>query len=169
MYSSNGAFQAKKAMGPGEPEKIEQEYIRYGTTTLIASRNVATGQVMASIGPTRKEKDLVFHINQVVAKDPEASYVFVMDQLNTHKSESLVRFVIEQCDIPQDTLGKKGRSGILKNKKSRVALDISFLGLVWPLPFPIPQKVRCHFFSYNHYKTSKSEQNQKSNKIGCKK
>lgn len=56
-----------------------------------------------------QRKDLVHHINHVVAKDPKASYVFVMDQLNTHKPESLVRFVADLCGIPQDTLGKKGR------------------------------------------------------------
>ncbi|MFD1068303.1 transposase [Oceanobacillus locisalsi] len=106
-------------MKPGKPEKIEQEYIRHGTTTLIASRNVATGQVIDSIGPTRKEEDFVNHISQVIAEDSEASYVFVMDQLNTHKSESLVRFVAGKCGIPQETLGIKERSGILKNMESR--------------------------------------------------
>lgn len=106
-------------MRPGEPEKIEQEYIRHGTTTLIASRNVATGQVIDSIGPTRKEEDFVNHISQVIAEDPEASYVFVMDQLNTHKSESLVRFVADQCGIPQGSLGIKERKGILKSMESR--------------------------------------------------
>ncbi|WP_227004017.1 hypothetical protein [Salicibibacter halophilus] len=54
-----------------------------------------------------------------MARDPEASYVFVVDQLNTRQSESLVRFVAEQCGIPQDTLGKKRHSGVLKTKKTR--------------------------------------------------
>jgi transposase len=44
-----------------------------------------------------------------------------MDQLNTHKSESLVRFVIDKCnlDIDEKTLGKKGSSGILKSMETR--------------------------------------------------
>ena len=41
-----------------------------------------------------------------------------MDQLNTHKSESLVRWVAHVCDI-QDELGEKGKSGILKSMKTR--------------------------------------------------
>lgn len=106
-------------MKPGMPEKIEQEYIRHGTTTLIASRNVATGHVIGAMGPTRKEKDFVHHIRCVIKADPDASYVFVMDQLNTHKSESLVRFVADQCGISQDSLGVKGQNGILKSMESR--------------------------------------------------
>lgn len=106
-------------MKPGMPEKVEQEYIRHGTTTLIASRNVATGHVIGSMGPTRKEGDFVHHIRGVIKADPDASYVFVMDQLNTHKSESLVRFVAYQCGISQDSLDVKGQSGVLKNMGSR--------------------------------------------------
>lgn len=109
-----------KPMRPGSPEKREQEYIRHGTTGLIASRDVRTGDIVAPmIRPTRKEEDFVEHIHNVVAQDPGASYIFVVDQLNTHQSESLVRFVADQCGIPQESLGKKGRSGILKSQKTR--------------------------------------------------
>ena len=41
-----------------------------------------------------------------------------MDNLNTHQSESLVRYVAKACDI-QEELGKKGKSGILKSKETR--------------------------------------------------
>ncbi|RAZ95413.1 transposase, partial [Klebsiella oxytoca] len=40
------------------------------------------------------------------------------DGLNTHKSESLVRFIAQQCGLMED-LGIKGKSGILKNLESR--------------------------------------------------
>lgn len=43
---------------------------------------------------------------------------FVCDQLNTHKSESLVRFVADHCGIDTD-LGVKGKAGILKSMKTR--------------------------------------------------
>lgn len=109
-----------KPMKPGSPEKREQEYIRHGTTGLIASRDVQTGKIVAPmIRSTRKEEDFVEHIKDVVVQDPQASYVFVADQLNTHQSESLVRFVAEQCGIPQDSLGKKRYSGVLKTMKTR--------------------------------------------------
>jgi len=107
-------------MEPGKVERIEYEYTRHGTTGLIASRDVVTGQVIAPlIQPTRTEEDFVEHLRKVIEQDPKASYLFIMDQLNTHQSESLVRFVAQECEIDEETLGKKGQKGILKSMKTR--------------------------------------------------
>ena len=43
----------------------------------------------------------------------------MVDNLNIHQSESLVRFVATQSDIDETQLGVKGKSGILKSMKSR--------------------------------------------------
>jgi transposase len=45
---------------------------------------------------------------------------FVLDNLNTHQSASLVRYVADESDIETD-LGVKGKSGILKSMKTRAA------------------------------------------------
>jgi hypothetical protein len=109
-------------MRPNQVECIEQEYKRHGTTTLIASRNVVTGEIVAPlIQFTRTETDFVKHIREVVATDPKISYIFVMDQLNTHKSETLVKCIAEQEGIPTEELGKKGVEGILKSMETRAA------------------------------------------------
>ena len=80
---------------------------------------VATGKIVApSIGPTRTEADFVEHIEKLIATAPDAEWVFVLDQLNTHKSESLVRLVAKHCLIDKD-LGEKGVSGILKSMETR--------------------------------------------------
>jgi DDE superfamily endonuclease len=109
-------------MTPGQAARREVEYIRHGTLGFIVSRDVATGQVVAPhVGPTRKEEDFVAHIRGVVATDPEAKqWHFVADNLNTHCSESLVRYVAEVSKIDDD-LGVKGKSGILKSLKTRAA------------------------------------------------
>jgi len=113
-----------KPMRPGTPELREHEYIRHGTLSLIASRNVATGAIVApALGPTRTEADFAAHIAQVVDTDPEACWLFVADNLNTHQSEALVRLVATRCDRTAD-LGVKGRDGILRSQASRAA----FLG-----------------------------------------
>ena len=106
---------------PGKTERIEFEYIRHGTLCLIANFDVATGEaIMPTIGPTRTEEDFVAHIGQTVDTDPDARWVFVLDQLNTHKSEELVRLVAGRCRFPDD-LGIKGKKGILKSMATRKA------------------------------------------------
>lgn len=109
-------------MTPGQAARREVEYIRHGTLCFIVSRDVATGQVVApSVGRTRTEADFVRHIRGVVASDPQAQqWHIVADNLNTHCSESLVRYVAEFSGITAE-LGEKGRSGILKSVKARVA------------------------------------------------
>lgn len=94
-------------MKPGHVECREFEYQRHGTTTLIGNFHVVTGQLLApTLGPTRTEADFVKHVAQTVATDPAASWVFVVDNLNIHCSESLVTWVADTCGLEQD-LGKK--------------------------------------------------------------
>lgn len=110
-----------KPMRPGTPERREHEYIRHGTLSLIASRNVATGAVLApALGPTRTEADFAAHIAQVIDIDPEAPWLFVADNLNTHQSEALVRLVAARCGLAEE-LGVKGRTGILRSQATRAA------------------------------------------------
>lgn len=106
-------------MKPGKPERPEFEYIRHGTQTLIANFEVATGMVITpSVGQTRTEEDFVEHIRRTIQTDPRAQWIFVMDQLNTHKSEALVRLVAQECQLNID-LGVKGKSGVLKSLETR--------------------------------------------------
>lgn len=104
---------------PGLIERVEFEYRRHGALCLMANFEVATGKVIApTIGPTRTEQDFVAHIARTIDTDPEAPWVFVVDQLDTHKSEGLVRLVAGRCGITDD-LGEKGKSGILRRMATR--------------------------------------------------
>lgn len=108
-------------MRPGKHERREYEYVRHGTLCLIANLEVATGKVLApSIGATRSEADFARHIEQTVATDPSARWLFVLDNLTTHGSETLVRWVAKLEGFEGD-LGNKGSSGILEDVASRRA------------------------------------------------
>ena len=109
-----------KPLEPGKIQRREFEYIRHGTQTLIASFNVATGAIIqASVGDTRTEVDYLTHVQQTIATNPNATkWHLVMDCLNTHQSESLVRYVA-QVEWLEIDLGIKGKCGILKSMQTR--------------------------------------------------
>lgn len=110
-----------KPMKPGLIERQEFEYVRHGTTCLIANLDVATGKLVApSIGPTRNEADFALHIARTLASDFGAKWIFIADNLTTHVSESLVRLIAGHCGLEID-LGEKGKRGVLKNVASRRA------------------------------------------------
>jgi transposase len=100
----------------------EGQYIRHGTQALIASFNVASGLIaQADVGDSRTAKDLETHLRALLAHHPEALKThLVMDCLNTHQSEAIVRIVAELEPQPPD-LGEKGKSGILKLMETRTA------------------------------------------------
>lgn len=82
---------------------------------------MALGRVIApSIGSTRTEYDFANHIANTIETDPEFAWIFIVDQLNIHKSASLVRLVATCYKLDID-LGIKEKSGILKSMETRAA------------------------------------------------
>jgi len=106
----------------GGHTRKEYEYTRNGTTTLIAAVNVENGQaISAHLGPTRTEKDYLEFVQKTVYQLPELDKIVILsDQLNTHVSESLVRWIAEEEGYDED-LGEKGKRGILKSMETRRA------------------------------------------------
>ncbi len=109
-------------LAPGKVERREFEDVRHGTRSFILSRDVVTGKILAPRGgPTRTEADCLRHLQALVATNPPATrWHSVCDQLNTHQSESLVRWVA-QLSGSEEPLGIKGKSGILASLASRAA------------------------------------------------
>jgi hypothetical protein len=109
-------------MTPGRVERREFEYVRHGTRAFILNRDVATGQVIApSCGPRRTKADFVEHLRRTIATDSGAvRWHFVVDNLDIHESEPLVRLVAELSGVEAD-LGVMGKSGVLRSRASRAA------------------------------------------------
>jgi putative transposase len=107
---------------PGTVARHEFEYKRHGTCSFFINFDVATGQVFApSSGATRTEADFVAHVRRTVDSDPTASqWHFVVDNLDIHRSESLVRYVADLAGCTED-LGVKYVCGVLRSKASRAA------------------------------------------------
>jgi transposase len=110
---------------PTRPEKVERRefnYTRHGTQVLTANLDLATGELMSeTIADRRTEADFADHIGRLIqSMDPVAHVVFLCDQLNTHKSESLVRLIGRTLGDEQE-FGEKGKSGILKSMETRAA------------------------------------------------
>jgi transposase len=110
-------------MQPGHVLRREFEYIRHGTLSWFINFDVVTGQVIEpTFGPTRNEVDALAHLQRLIASDPHATkWHLVLDNLNIHQSEALVRWIAEQEGIDQETLGVKGKSGVLRSMESRAA------------------------------------------------
>lgn len=110
-------------MQPGKVERREFEYIRHGTRSFIIDLNVASGRIgNTSSGPTRTEADFAAHMQRTVEREPDVSkWHFVVDNLDTHRSESLVRLVARASGLQEMDLGEKGKHGILHNRETRAA------------------------------------------------
>lgn len=106
-------------MSAGKPLAREFEYQRHGTQTLIAAIRIAVGTVYAHCGDTRTEADFSRFIETLIAQHPGYRvYHFVLDQLNTHKSETLARTAAQLSGLELD-LGIKGESGVLQSMRTR--------------------------------------------------
>lgn len=105
----------------GKIERREFNYIRHGTQVLTGNLNLATGELVCpTVEDTRTEADFAAHIARMLATDPNDGWIILCDQLNTHKSASLVEYIAEMIGDTQD-LGQKDIRGVLKNMTTRQA------------------------------------------------
>lgn len=112
---------ATKPPRPGLVERREFEYVRHGTLCLTVNFEVATGKIVCPrLRETRTNIDFLEHVETTVATDPDGTWIFVVDNLDPHKSEELVRYVAAAVGHDGD-LGRMSKSGILRSRATRGA------------------------------------------------
>lgn len=106
---------------PDQGGKEETQYTRHGAVCLTAAWHVVLGQLIYhTIQQTRNNDDFASFIEQMLLADPDGKWVIIVDNLNTHSGEPLVRLIARLEGIDEATLGdKKKRKGILGSMKSR--------------------------------------------------
>jgi transposase len=70
---------------PGQPEAASFDYVRHGTTTLFAAREVATGKVTDACTERHRHQEFLGFLQQVAAAYPRRQLHVVVDNLATHK------------------------------------------------------------------------------------
>ena len=96
--------------------KTEFEYIRHGTVSLIGFFDVVTGKMeYPYLNKTRTADDFTVALARLINSDPDKHWIIVADNLNTHYSEKVTRFVAEQCGITD-----ADEKGCFKTTKSRI-------------------------------------------------
>lgn len=111
-----------KRPAPGHCGKEECQYTRHGTVCLTGTWDVVAGQFIdPTIEETRNNRDFAKHIDRLIGTGSADGWVIVVDNLNTHCGEPLVRVVAKHLGISGKKLGRAKKHGILKDMASRRA------------------------------------------------
>jgi len=77
----------------GKPRTWSNEYVRHGTRALLASLDIASGEVVAQVTRDRKSATFLGFLDGLVARYPGRRLCVVMDNLNTHTNKAAVEWL----------------------------------------------------------------------------
>jgi transposase len=88
-------YPALVATGTGQAERHTHDYARYGTNSLFAALNVATGQIIGKCHAKHRQQEFVKFLDLIDANVPKQADVaihLVMDNYGTHKTPKVKRW-----------------------------------------------------------------------------
>lgn len=81
-------------MGPGYPERRSHDYRRYGTTSLFAALDVATGRVLGTCHRRHRSVEFLRFLKTIEAQVPTTLDVhLILDNYGTHKTQAVRRWL----------------------------------------------------------------------------
>jgi transposase len=78
------AIERKSSVARNAILRLDHEYKRHGTQTLIASFEPKTGKVFGHCGKTRKKEDIMAFMEDIAVLYPEKQVYVIWDNLNIH-------------------------------------------------------------------------------------
>ena len=82
-------------MTPAVPERRSHDYVRYGTTSLFAALDVATGKVIGEIHRRHRAEEFRKFLDTVERNVPKRLDVhLILDNLSTHKTPAIKRWFL---------------------------------------------------------------------------
>ena len=88
-------------MTPAQVERGTHDYARYGTTSLFAAFDVATGKVIGKCHRRHRHQEFLKfldHVDANLTKDPGVSNHLVLDNYATHKTPAVKRWLLRRHD-----------------------------------------------------------------------
>jgi transposase len=81
---------------PGLPERQTHDYIRYGTTSLFAALDVATGKIIGACHRRHRHQEFLRFLERIDATIAADQHVhLVMDNYGTHKVDKVQRWFVK--------------------------------------------------------------------------
>jgi transposase len=72
-------------MRPGQPERRTHDYVRHGTTTLVAGLDIATGQVTGRCYQRHRHQEFLRFLEHLARAYPRGPAHLVLDNYSTHR------------------------------------------------------------------------------------
>ena len=81
----------------GQPKRVDYEYVRNGSANVFCAVEPKIGRYINSVTPTRSGAEFSNFLQEVASQYADATKItLVMDNLSTHKKNSLVQFLGEE-------------------------------------------------------------------------
>jgi len=134
-------------MGSGRPERIDHEYVRHGTKSLIAALLVHKGEVLGKCYDRHRHQEFLDFLKTIETHFPDKELHLIVDNLSVHKHHEVKDYLKErenrmflhftpthaswlnQIELWFSILSRKLiKRGIFNSKKELVESIMSFIG-----------------------------------------